>query len=119
MKDNKHIPSSFEIKLYGELTPYELNPSMSKCRVATFRKYGNNNGSYFTDEVSEIMVQNAPGSPIVGKFDAEKDDFTSHLTIKDTKAYGYIPPENPNFAWEKRMENDGTEYEYACFDVVL
>ena len=119
MKDNKHIPSSFEIKLYGELTPYELNPSMSKCRVATFRKYGNNNGSYFTDEISEIMVQNAPGSPIVGKFDAEKEDFTSHLTIKDTKAYGFIPPENPNFAWEKRMENDGTEYEYACFDVVL
>ena len=119
MKGNKQAPVSFEIKLYGELTPYELNPSMSKCRVSTFRKYGNDNGSYFTDELSEIMIQNAPGSPVIGKFDVDKDDFTSHLTIQDTKAYGFIPPEKPNFAWEKRVEQDGREYDYACFDVVL
>ena len=77
MPHDKQIPLSFEIQLYGELTPYELNPSMSKCRMASFRKYGNANGSYFTDQVSEAMVQNVPGSPIVGKFDIDKDDFTS------------------------------------------
>lgn len=119
MPHDKQIPLSFEIQLYGELTPYELNPSMSKCRMASFRKYGNANGSYFTDQVSEAMVQNVPGSPIVGKFDIDKDDFTSHLTIQDTRAYGFVPPENPNFAWETRVEQDGKEYEYACFDVVL
>lgn len=116
---SKTVPTSFDVQIYGDLTPYELNPSMSKARVSVFRKYGNMNGSYFTDEMAEQMVQGVAGSPIIGKYDPNAKDFTSHLTVGDTKAYGFIPPENPNFAWERRVENDGKEYDYACFDIVL
>lgn len=28
-------------------------------------------------------------------------------------------PENPNFAWEKHLDEDGIEREYACVDVLL
>lgn len=115
----QQTPTSFDIKMYGELTPYQLNPSMSKARVCVFRKYANANGSYFTDEVAQQMVENIAGCPIVGHFDVEKGDFTSHLTVNDTKAYGFVPPHDYNFAWEKRVQNDGLEHEYACFDIVL
>lgn len=113
------IPTSFDVKIYGELTPYELNPNMSKARVSVFRKYENLNGSYFTDEVADKMIHTIPGMPVIGRYDEESQDFTQHFTPKDTKAYGFIPPDNYNFAWESRTESDGREYEYACFDVVL
>ena len=113
------IPVSFDIQITDKLVPYELNPNMSKTRVSVFRKYGNANGSYFTDEVANKMVEELPGSPIIGRFVAEDKDFSSHLTINDTRAYGFVPPENAHFAWEKRTEADGKEYEYACFDAVL
>lgn len=113
------IPVSFDIQITDKLVPYELNPNMSKTRVSVFRKYGNANGSYFTDEVADKMVEELPGSPIIGRFVAEDKDFSSHLTINDTRAYGFVPPENAHFAWEKRTEADGKEYEYACFDAVL
>lgn len=113
------IPVSFDIQITDKLVPYELNPNMSKTRVSVFRKYGNANGSYFTDEVANRMVEELPGSPIIGRFIAEDKDFSSHLTVNDTRAYGFVPPENAHFAWEKRTEADGKEYEYACFDAVL
>lgn len=113
------IPVSFDIQITDKLVPYELNPNMSKTRVSVFRKYGNANGSYFTDEVADKMVEELPGSPIIGRFVAEDKDFSSHLTVNDTRAYGFVPPENAHFAWEKRTEADGKEYEYACFDAVL
>ena len=113
------IPVSFDIQITDTLVPYELNPNMSKTRVSVFRKYGNANGSYFTDEVANRMVEELPGSPIIGRFVAEDKDFSSHLTVNDTRAYGFVPPENAHFAWEKRTEADGKEYEYACFDAVL
>lgn len=115
----QQTPISFDIKIYGELTPYELNPGMSKARVSVFRKYANANGSYFTDDVANKMVENIAGVPIVGHYDANLGDFTSHMTVEDTKAYGFVPPDNHNFAWEKRIENDGKQYEYACFDILL
>ena len=113
------IPVSFDIQITDKLVPYELNPNMSKTRVSVFRKYGNANGSYFTDKVADKMVEELPGSPIIGRFVAEDKDFSSHLTVNDTRAYGFVPPENAHFAWEKRTEADGKEYEYACFDAVL
>lgn len=116
---NKSIPVSFDIQITDKLVPYEFNPHMSKTRVSVFRKGGNANGSYFTDEVAEKMVAELPGSPIIGRYIKENNDFSSHLTIDDTRAYGFVPPQNYNFAWEKRTEQDGKEYDYACFDVVL
>jgi hypothetical protein len=38
--------------------------------------------------------------------------------VKDTKAYGFVP-RDLNFAWEKQVDPDGIEREYACFDVIL
>lgn len=112
-------PVSFDVQIYGQLTPYQLNPGLSKARVSVFRKYANANGSYFNDDVAEAMIGRIAGVPIVGHYDTTLKDFTSHLTITDTKAYGFVPPENYNFAWQTRVEADGKTYEYACFDVLL
>lgn len=109
---------SYQLKILSQLTPYELNPQMSKARVSAFRKYGNDNQTWITEDVASMMINNLIGTPIVGHYDLEKNDFTHHFTVETTKAYGYVP-EDLNFRWEKRIQQTGEEYEYACFDVVL
>ena len=113
------IPTSFAVSIYGKVEPYHLNPMMSKTRVKTFYKYHNRNGGYFTDEMSEVLVKNAPGSPVIGHFDYETLDFTSHVRANESRAYGFIPPIDSGFAWEAHLDKDGVIRDYACFDVVL
>lgn len=119
MPENKKIPTSFSVVIYGKMEPYQLNPTMSKARVRTFYKYFNRNGGYFTDNMAQRIIDNAAGTPVVGHFDIEKIDFTSHMKASDSKPYGFIPPINSNFAWEFHTDKDGVVREYACFDVLL
>jgi hypothetical protein len=52
-------------------------------------------------------------------FDKETLDFGDHgETNSDGRIYGLIAA-NPNFAWERHMDIDGVEREYACADVIL
>ena len=119
MPDERKIPTSFTVTIYGKMEPYQLNPTMSKARVRTFYKYFNRNGGYFTDTMAQCIIDNAAGTPVVGHFDTEIIDFTSHMKASDSKAYGFIPPHNSNFAWEFHTDKDGVVREYACFDVLL
>ena len=48
-----------------------------------------------------------------------EQDFTDHGTQRyQGRIYGVVPIEN-NFAWEKHLDSDGIEREYACTDVLL
>lgn len=110
-------PMSFEASIYGEPTP--INNLLTQRRIRIFHKGLNTNMSVFVDNVSEELIKSMAGAPVIGKFDEEAQDFSSHLTIKETKAYGFVPLENYNFAWEPFTEQDGTVNEYATMDVHL
>jgi hypothetical protein len=115
-KEKRPVPSSFTAFTFGELRPTS-NPMISQARLALFYKEDNRNQSFFTSEMSDKLIARATGTPIVGHYDEEKGDFTQH-TGKQAQKYGYIPQEH-NFAWEERVDEDGVTRTYACFDVHL
>lgn len=115
-KEKRPVPSSFTAFTFGELQPTS-NPMISQARLALFYKEDNRNQSFFTSEMADKLIARAIGTPIVGHYDEEKGDFTQH-TGKQAQKYGYIPQEH-NFAWEERLDEDGVTRTYACFDVHL
>lgn len=117
---DKKIPLLFEeAAIYQPLTPISNNlPNIGKTRVRLFYKYANRNHSYITDRVAEQIIQSAPTKPVIGFFNRETGDYTTHMGESLVSGYGFVS-ENPNFAWEKHRDKDGIEREYACFDVIL
>lgn len=81
-----------------------LNPLISKCqiKVCYVGEDPNRNGTIITKEVAAEMANSLPGSPIVGFFSEEKDDFEGHekeIEITEdgelkfaelTKPYGFV-----------------------------
>lgn len=115
IEDIKDINLSIPVTVFGKLTPY--NDVISKARVRIFYKGLNRNNTYISDEFAEKLLSTISYSPICGIYD--DDDFTDHGGNRSVgKAYGVVP-ENPNITWEKHMDNDGVEREYACADVLL
>lgn len=110
------------MKTLFNLTTYNLekfNDVITKARCRIFYKYGNRNGTYLTDEFAEKLVATLPYTPIKGIFDEETDDYTDHGTFRNEgRIYGIVP-ENPNFAWEPHLDEDGITRIYACSDVYL
>lgn len=108
---------SFPATVYGNLEQY--NNVISKARVRIFYKGFNRNNTYITDEFAEKLLSTLSYSPICGIYDNEGKDYTDHGKTRDLgKAYGVVP-ENPNITWEKHLDDDGIEREYACADVLL
>lgn len=114
----KKIPTSFDVQVYGDLTPY--SPTISKARVRIFYRGLNRNWSYITDDFANHLIAGLPYSPVKGIYDDEGQDFTDHANgIRGLgKAYGVIP-ENNNGAWERHIDPDGIERIYYCCDVLL
>lgn len=107
--------TDFKISIYGKLEKY--NDTISKARCRIFYKYGNRNGTYITDEFAEKLLATIPYTPVKGI--RKEDDFSDHGAFRDEgRIYGIVP-QNPNLAWEKHLDEDGVEREYACVDVYL
>lgn len=107
--------TEFEVSLYGGLVKY--NDVLSKTRCRIFYKYGNRNGTYITDEFADKLIASLPYTPMKGIF--EKGEFEGHGERNaEGKIYGIVP-ETTNFAWEKHLDRDGIEREYACCDVLV
>ena len=89
--------------------------SIGRCRI--FYKYGNRNSTYITDEFAEELIKTLPYTPVKGIY--EEDDYTDHGTKRNEgRIYGIVPgPQDMNFAWEKHLDEDGVEREYACVNV--
>ena len=107
----------FPITVYGNLTKYSDTISKGRCRI--FYKYANRNGTYITDEFAEKLLSTIPYTPIKGIYDNFEEDYTDHGNKRSLgRIYGIVP-ENPNLQWEKHLDEDGIEREYACVDVLI
>ena len=107
----------FPVTIYGNMERY--NDVLTKARCRIFYKYGNRNGTYITDEFAEKLVSSLSYVPLKGIFKEETEDFSDHgLERNEGRIYGIVP-ENPNFAWEPHLDEDGVERVYACADVLI
>jgi hypothetical protein len=116
-KNNKQTPRSFVATVYEELQPLK-NSALSRSRVRIFYKGLNRNWSYITDEVADQLIASLPGTPVVGFYDADKDDFLGHIEREKNIAYGFVP-QDMNFKWEMFLDPDGVYRTYACADIIL
>lgn len=115
--DFKDILFEFPITLYGKVEKYNEVLSKSRCRI--FYKKLNRNGTYITDEFAEKLIKTLPYTPVKGIYDEFNEDYTDHGNKRNQgRIYGIVP-ENPNFKWEKHLDEDGVEREYACVDTLL
>lgn len=108
-----------------------LNPLISKCqiKVCYVGEDPNRNGSIITKEVAAEMANSLPGSPIVGFFSEEKDDFEGHekeIEITEdgelkfaelTKPYGFVDINAK--VWFQKFADDGVEHEYLMTEGYL
>ncbi len=114
--DKKEL-TKFSLSVYGNITQY--NEVLSKARCRIFYKYENRNGTYITDEFADKLISTLAYVPVKGIYDATAGDYTDHGKQRyEGRIYGIVP-ENPNFSWEKHLDDDGVEREYACTDVLL
>lgn len=80
-----------------------VNPLISKCeiKVCWVGEQPNRNKSIITKDAAKKIAASLPGSPIVGAFDTETNDFKAHereIIIKDgkweladnTRPYGFV-----------------------------
>ena len=81
-----------------------ISPLISKCEIKVLYVGQNRNKSYITKEVAAAMAQTLPGTPIVGRFIENKEDFGDHgdQVIIDgdgvkfnklRKPYGFVAPD--------------------------
>lgn len=114
---NNNIDMNFPITVFGNLEKFSDVMSLGRCRI--FYKYGNRNGTYITDEFAEQLIASLPYTPVKGIFDEIDGDYTDHGEKRDMgRIYGIVPgPQDMNFAWEKHVDDDGVEREYACVNV--
>lgn len=91
-----------------------INPLISKCEVKVLYLGGNRNHSYITKEVAMEMAQTLPGTPIVGYYSENVEDFRDHgdqMVIDGdglrfnclTKPYGFVPIDTK--VWFKEFED--------------
>ena len=113
-----NIPLSFPITVF-ENAGEKISDTITKKRCAIFYKGKNRNGSYISEEFAEDLIKTLPYAPVKGIYDKDTEDYTDHGTKRsEGRIYGVVP-EKFNFAWEKRIDEDGVEREYACADVYL
>lgn len=105
------------------ITP--LNPLISKCqiKVCYVGDTPNRNKSVITKDVATKIANSLPGSPIVGYFKKDEEDFDQHsraLTINDegefvlediTKPYGFVDL-NARCWFQKFIDDNQFEREY-------
>ncbi len=114
--ENK-IPTLFTAIPQGDFE--QVTPLISKGRVSIFYKYKNRNRAYITDEFAEKLISTLPYVPVVGIYDEEKEDFTSHNRDRNVaRIYGLVP-ENPNGEWMEKIDDDGVKRTYYVVDVYL
>lgn len=106
-----------DVTLYGNVEP--LSDTLSKCRVRIFYRGLNRNRTYISEDFANQLIKSLPYAPIKGIFNKDDIDYEDHGEDNtDGRIYGVVP-ENPNVSWEKHVDNDGVEREYACADVIL
>lgn len=79
-----------------------VNPLISQCEIKVFYVGANRNRSYIDKTAATAIGKTLPGSPIVGYYKKNKEDFSDHgqqiifddegMKINDlTRPYGFVP----------------------------
>ena len=111
------------------ITP--VNPLISKCeiKVCWVGDDANRNKSIITKDVAIQMANSLPGSPIVGYYNEDKEDFEEHnriieikngkFKLKDTtRPYGFVDL-NAKVWYQKFLDDGTTEREYLMTEGYL
>ncbi|MCF0126433.1 MAG: hypothetical protein HUJ68_11915 [Clostridia bacterium] len=109
------------------LTP--MNDMISKCEIKILYTGKNRNKSYISKETATKMANTLPGTPIVGYYLEEVEDFKDHaeeLVIDDkgirlekiTVPYGFVPTDTKVW-WQNFIDDDGVEREYLVAEGYL
>ena len=96
------------------ISPIDINPLISKCEIKVLYVGANRNMSFISKETATEMAKTLPGTPIVGYYSENKEDFGDHgdqLIIDGdgirfnclTKPYGFVPPDTK--VWFKEFED--------------
>lgn len=107
-----------------------ISPLITKCKVKVcyVSQQPNRNNTVITREIAEEMGRKLPGSPVVGFFNKETNDFDGHnkeITIENgnfqvvetTKPYGFVPTD-AKVGFETFID-DGVEHEYLVTECYL
>ena len=105
--------ATFSIDLTGK--PLRVNSMFSLGRARIFYMGPNPNRSIIEGEVAYKLAATIPGTPIIGLYNYDTEDFEGHG--EGQSAYGFVPLE-PNPTWVK-INEDGKEREYLEVDVVV
>ena len=105
--------ATFSVDLMG--SPTRINSMFSLGRARIFYMGPNPNRSIIEGEVAYKLAATIPGTPIIGLYNYDTEDFEGHG--EGQSAFGFVPLE-PNPTWVKIDEN-GKEREYLEVDVVV
>lgn len=108
----------------------EISPLISKgiCKVCYVGQQPNRNHTVITKEVATEMGRKLPGSPVVGYFNKDNEDFEGHnkeiivskgkYEIVDvTRPYGFVPTDAN--VWFQKFIDEGIEHEYLVTEVYI
>lgn len=117
---------------FEELDIVPVNPLHSKCtiKVCYVSDNPNRNGSIITKEAMQEIANTLPGSPIVGYYNEQKEDFEGHNEIIEidkhngevkfkvlTFPYGFVPPDAK--VWYQDFQEDGEIRKYLCTEGLI
>lgn len=99
-----HSVATIDSPQFINLQPLDLNPLMSSCEVKVLYVGENRNKSFISKQVAIQMSKTLRGSPIVGYYKQEIQDFADHgrsIIIDDqgikfeckTVPYGFVAPD--------------------------
>ena len=108
----------------------EISPLINKCQVKVcyVGQKPNRNGTVITKELAAEMGKKLPGSPVVGRFNQETEDFSGHdreIVVSEdsfeiidiTKPYGFVPTDAK--VWFQKFDDEGVEHEYLVTECYL
>ena len=125
MNQNRSV-ATIDAPEFINLRPDALNPGISQCEIKVFYLGQNRNHSYIDKNTAIQMANSLPGTPIVGAFRKDIDDFGDHgeiMHIEDgeitfsckTVPYGFVAPD-ADIWFQKFIDTDefgnDTEREY-------
>jgi hypothetical protein len=105
--------ATFSVDLLG--TPKKINRVFSMGRARIFYKGVNHNRSIIDGEVANQVASTIAGTPVIGCYNYETQDFEGHED--NQSAFGFIPLD-PHATWVKLNDESG-EHEYLEVDVVI
>ena len=113
MHKSQPIPGTIEF-----LNITQINPLISKCKIKVcyVGDEPNRNRSIITEDAARQIAQSLPGSPIVGYFNNEKNDFEEHnryyqikngriIVNSNTRPYGFVDT-NAKVWFEEYLDDD-------------